>query len=242
MLLIFHLSIIVDRVGWLSLTLAIFDAHIFGYFVWSAIRFGIASSLAGGALSFVICLHLRELNSSLGLALTHQAMLESIGNHCSGALQRQLASFRLEHHYLLRLSQHVNVHLVSRLLLALLLTNVLYNIVTLSVLLRANVDQGEQIFLLLMIAVEGLLPLVTCSIFAAWSSAFYTCDRLLYRAQACLVRSDNALTYPKILLAKLQLLPFYEFICTEKPFRFTVGQVGTISKRALFEVSLTFGV
>ena len=105
--------------------------------------------------------------------------------------------------------------------------------------------------MVVVVGLQTLLGLLASLALIRWSDCLAVSDRLLFRAQLYLLKSQeekqgNQLLYKRTLLsmAKLKLNTFYEQVAggaggvsSRDDFRFTIGALGRISKKSLCEVS-----
>lgn len=202
--------------------------HLFN--IWNSIRE--AFFTAHICLLFVICAkeQMTELNVSL---------------------KKQVQNFRLsglhffyqEYWSMLSFARHMNDLVISKLYFSIFVSNISVNIVMISNLLFQNLSIIEKLIMLVIISLQTILILFSSFGLSAWSSCFYQSNGLLYKVQLGLATNKkNVRLYKRALVitTKLKLMTFYEQVCTRKEFCFTMGCLGKISHKSLYEFALMY--
>ncbi len=201
--------------------------------IWNAIR----QSLFSIHILFLFTLaakgHITELN-----ALLQSFLLKFKINNKHQQPFRSLDFFYCEYWRMLALARLMNSQVVSGLMFFIFTSNLALNLVMISSLLFRALYNSEKVIMLFFINLQSLL-IVLCSFsLSAWSSCFCRSDGLLYSVQLRLMFNLNNRTL--ITAAKLKLNTFFEQVCTKEEFRFSVGALGKISSKSLYEFALLY--
>src|SRR5699024_8005682 len=84
---------------------------------------------------------------------------------------------------------------------------------------------------------QTFLSFCGCATLITWAKSLYRPERILFQVQHRLVSRLNDPLHKRALLTlvKVKLMTFYEFVCSRKAFRFTIGPFASISTRSLYE-------
>lgn len=183
---------------------------------------------------FLTVRHLGDLKDSLSIAVK-QSTLKMFQF-------RYLDHFYSEYRTLLNFAYTINQSLVSQLLFTIFASNMAINLVIIGNLLFRPLYRSEQLVMLAIVVLQTVLILSACLGLTIWSDFFGQSDRLLYRAQLILLREKGDHVYRKLVLitAKLKLAAFYETVCTRDEFRFTLGYLGKINSKSLYEFIVVY--
>ncbi len=181
---------------------------------------------------------------------------------CPQKLLHLLNRFYQDYRCLLSLATTANNQLISRLLFTTLPANLPLILVIVGNLLLRSLPL-VAILMIVMCSLAQTTRAVSITVFlTSIYSDFYRSDRLLYRIQLTLANyrfeystnktenQNSKLQHQQqwrhfrqssaLLLDKLHLAVFYETVCTEKKFRFTLGPHTKISYRSMFEFLLIY--
>ncbi len=164
-----------------------------------------------------------------------------------------IAHFRAEHTATMAHLMHLNRNVGSSFLGAAALSQLPINLWMVSSLLFKRQSRGEQGVMVALILIQLYLGAAARSVLVKLSSALYSPPtlRLLVRAQVqALVVSHTVLhkavqlrqifrtnlEHGSLVRAKLKLATYYELLNTNEQFCFTMGPLGRLSKRGIFEV------
>jgi len=144
-------------------------------------------------------------------------------------IRRRLLHFLREHTVLMRDIISINRRFVSPFLVHAMASNFIWNVYLISVFTYSNLSVMVKLqalgwftgqFIAFIIGMQPLIYLVL---------RFHSADQILYMLQPRFNRESVRL--------KIKLLAYYETIHTKTKFYFTLGELGSVSKRAMTEVS-----
>ncbi len=189
--------------------------------------------------------HLGELTSSL-----HTNIKQRSENFTSILNFRFLTIFQSEYWQLLAFAWTINEKLVSQLLFFIFASNIAINLVIIGNLLFKTLYTSEQLVMMAIIGLQTVLLLSACLGLSVWSKCYSgRTDGLLYRAQMMIksgktVDKDYELYVSSwrsnVTMVKLKLMAFYEQVCTNDEFRFTLGYLGKISPKSLLDFFIVY--
>ncbi len=235
--------------GW-AMAIAIVDAILMSYGEWNSLRMGFFVFHIIGMQAFITRGRICELNSSISAFIFQSKVSKS-----ALPLRRALARYRQEHCHLLRIAVTINDLVSSRLMIAAFLTNIFINVMLIAKLIfELPLRSAEAAVVILIIFAQTVFALLASLVQIAWSKALVSESsiHLLYISQPMLrvmfkdqrqqqqQTSSNfrGLFSTVMLIEKLKLSFYFELVCTRKPFKFTLGHLGGISKKSFFEVWL----
>ncbi len=212
-----------------------------GYGSWNAVRMGFFSLHVIAMQAFITQGRIAELNSAISASITQSRMARS-----ALPLKRAVALFRREHRHLLRVAVAINDLVSSRLMIVTFLTNIFNNVMMIAKLIfELPLLSAEAAVVFLIILAQTVISLPACFVQITWAKALYSeaSIHLLYVSQPMLREIEEqkptfgSLFGTVMLVEKLKLNLYFELVCTRMPFIFTLGQLGGISKKSLYEVS-----
>ena len=227
----------------LTLLLSVLELSFLLLSLWMAVRLGLFAIHLLALFSFLGNAHMAEMNESLRIAVSQSTL--------TMFRYRFLGLFYGEYRRLRWLAWHTDRTVISQLMAAAFLSNIALNVVIIGHLLFRAPSTAERLVMVVVVGLQTLLGLLASLALIRWSDCLAVSDRLLFRAQLYLLKSQeekqgNQLLYKRTLLsmAKLKLNTFYEQVAggaggvsSRDDFRFTIGALGRISKKSLCEVS-----
>ena len=229
----------------LTLLLSVFELAFLLLSLWMAVRLGLFAIHLLALFSFLGNAHMAEMNESLRIAVSQSTL--------TMFRYRFLGLFYGEYRRLRWLAWHTDRTVISQLMAAAFLSNIALNVVIIGHLLFRAPSTAERLVMVVVVGLQTLLGLLASLALIRWSDCLAVSDRLLFRAQLYLLKSQeeklgehHQLLYKRTLLsmAKLKLNTFYEQVAggaggvsSRDDFRFTIGALGRISKKSLYEVS-----
>lgn len=190
-------------------------------------------------LRFLTCSHLKELTGSISKFINPLRRSErSTGTSFALqlSLRRQLSAFYREHTFLASLQKFLDHKVISRFLLVGFLTNILLQMVLITILLLSPLPLFECLLICGFICSQVTFSITVSAILISWTDSLYSSRRLLFRAQTFLDSRQNGPLNPLVGSTKIHLLTYIERLSTDEPSRFTVGPLGNISTSSIFEV------
>lgn len=222
---------------------ATFDLATISYFAWNAVREVLFMIHIVQLTSFMARQHIRELSGRFRMLISRALARQefALGPH-------YLEHFAAEHGRLLGYARESDREVISWVMLTTLLTNLAVNVLTIGKLLFARLCLKEQLFLWFAVGLQVALATASCGSLISWSACFNCSERLLFKAQVALVQARNGLVSggrhrgPPLMVtaAKLKLNVFYEQICTNDEFRFTVGPLAKVSPRNMLQFAFFY--
>ena len=203
------------------------------YTTWNSIRMGLMISHYLGIISFATQFHMKTIAESLQKALrilNHR----SIGVFGNLLFVDKLYFVIWQHSDMTLKARHINRNLASDSLMASMVTNFGVNIWMITMLVYGNLDSWQTILFLVLTSLQILIVYNVSYLFIKWADSLRSTKQLLFPAQLCLNQS--------FILAKLKLMTHYEMINNKKAFKFQIGILGNISKRAILKVSNVFSI
>ncbi len=229
-----------------AMAIAIVDGILLGYCAWNGVRMGFFSLHVISMQAFITRGRISELNTAISASIFQSKISKS-----ALPLKRAVALFRKEHRHLLRVAVTINDLVSSRLLIITFLTNIFNNVMMIAKLIfELPFLSAEAAVVFLIILAQTAISLPACFVQITWAKALYSgaSINLLYISQPMLremieegkMQQQNSnfggLFGTVMLIEKLKLNLYFELVCTQKPFIFTLGQLGGISKKSLYEV------
>ncbi|KAH9387752.1 hypothetical protein TYRP_008949 [Tyrophagus putrescentiae] len=153
---------------------------------------------------------------------------------------RFLESFRREHRWLLLTAQATNGSIVSRILLATLVTNLVLNVVLIgNLLFNRALGVSERVVMVIVVAIQTGTVSVACLTMISWSDCFTRAAGLLYRTQMRMTtweeEGDKGGGEKRRRRGYVRPGPV-----PGAEFRFTVGQLAKISQKSMAEFAIIY--
>ncbi|KAH9396794.1 hypothetical protein TYRP_003092 [Tyrophagus putrescentiae] len=254
------LFLFVDLPTWPVISFAFFDCVLITYCAWNAVRMGFFSLHVIAMQAFIARGRVGELNGAITGAVQSCRTVAKTGggNNKAAALQlkRAVAIFRQEHRHLHEVAVTINDLVSSRLMIVTFLTNIFNNVMMIAKLIFEPLLPMEAAAVFLIILAQTTISLPACFVQITWAKALYSeaSIHLLYVSQPMLTNDeqsgakfgnnnglgDGGLFGAVMLVEKLKLNLYFELVCTQSSFMFTLGQLGGISKKSLFEFFLGY--
>ncbi len=225
------------------------DGILISYGVWNNLRMGTFSLHISAMQAFITSGRISELNASISASIIKFKVSKSVL-----PLRRALSLYRKEHRHLLQIAGLINDQLFSRLIMVAFLTIIFNNVMMIAKLIfELPLLSTEAAVAFMCIFFQTVFSLIACDMQITWAKALYsgTSIHLLYISQPMLRQMIEEQKPQKqqqqnsnfgglfgivMLIEKLKLNLYFELVCTRKPFIFTLGQLGGISKKSLYEV------
>ncbi len=243
----------------------IFELTMIVYCAWNANRMGVLGLHYFLTPQFVIVKHLRLLGRQLENAISgfNRKRLANFADFentekisVAHKLCQTLSRFRTEHATILSQLVHINCNAASGFLFAAVISQLPINLWMVSSLLFKRQSRGEQAVMVALILIQLYLGMAARNVLVKLSGSLYnpTTIEHLSKMQILLkviekmpVKLEQqvfrfSLDYGTIVKAKLKLATYYELVHTNKQFCFTMGPLGELSKRGIFEVRETFNL
>lgn len=241
----------------LTIAIAILDGTFLGYGAWNAVRIGFFSLHVISMQAFIAQGVVRELNDDIYGAFKTAISKKGLKTTSSLALfslKQAVARYQREHRHLLEVAVGINNLVASKLMIITFVTNIFTNVIMIAKLIfELPFLSAEAAVVFLIILAQTAISLPACAVQISWTKALYSkrSIHLLFLSQPILkengiLPAQDQTSKPQtrdlfatlMIVAKLKLNLYFELVCTQNQFMFTLGQLGKISKKSDYEVRL----
>ncbi len=156
---------------------------------------------------------------------------------------RYLSLFYREYWRLMRFCRLFNRQVARWMNLIAVLANLSLNVLLIGVILfQRKLSPPERAVLFTFLAFQSAAALAGTLKLARWSDCFNIASSLLYSVQLRLASKNGDPLYRRSVMttAKLRLMGFYEQVCRQERFRFSVGHLGKVSRKSLLDFAIVY--